>query len=165
MVIHAGDLVSLDLLKQLKSLCKDVKAVWGNMDPQEVRDELPQKEVFKAGNFTIGLYHGYGAPNNIFGVLNSEFKNDKLDVIVFGHTHRAGYAKRTFAPPGNPVRERSREKLFVNTGCWAKTADLRPVDTFVYINGTGLYLLEWKGSGKINCLFHEPHAWLRAMRP
>jgi hypothetical protein len=104
MVIHAGDLVSLDLLKQLKSLCKDVKAVWGNMDPQEVRDELPQKEVFKAGNFTIGLYHGYGAPNNIFGVLNSEFKNDKLDVIVFGHTHSAFNEKKgdvLFFNPGS----------------------------------------------------------------
>ncbi len=104
MVIHAGDLVSLQLLNELKSLCKNVKAVWGNMDPQEVRDCLPQKDVFKAGNFKIGLYHGFGAPNNIFGVLNSEFKNDKLDVIVFGHTHSAFNEKRgdvLFFNPGS----------------------------------------------------------------
>ena len=104
MVIHAGDLVSLQVLKEIRSLCKNVKAVWGNMDPQEVRDALPQKEVFIAGNFKIGLYHGYGAPNNIFGVLNSEFKNDKLDVIVFGHTHSVFNEKKgdvLFFNPGS----------------------------------------------------------------
>jgi len=106
MVIHAGDFVSFELLQEIKSFCKNVKAVWGNMDPQEVRNAISQKEVFKAGNFKIGLYHGFGAPNNIFEVLNSEFKNDKLDVIVFGHTHSAFNEKRggiLFFNPGSPT--------------------------------------------------------------
>ena len=102
-------------------------------------------------------------------VLDDGFVDERdtirAEVIVFGHTHRAGYAKKTFAPPGNPAQERSPEKLFVNTGCWADTGDTRPVDTFVYINRTGLYLLEWKGPGKINCLFHAPHKRLHTFAP
>ncbi|MDO8655790.1 MAG: YfcE family phosphodiesterase, partial [Nanoarchaeota archaeon] len=30
MVIHAGDIVDLSVLDTLKSVCKDVHAVWGN---------------------------------------------------------------------------------------------------------------------------------------
>ncbi len=102
-------------------------------------------------------------------VLKDGFVDERdtitANVVVFGHTHRAGYAKKTFTPSGNPAQERSKEKLFVNTGCWVDTGDTRPVDTFVYINRTGLYLLKWKGPGKINCLFHAPHERLRAIAP
>jgi hypothetical protein len=106
MVVHAGDFVSLELLKEIKSFCKDVKAVWGNMDPQEIRDELTQKEIFKVGNFKIGLYHGCGAPSSIVDILSAEFKNDKPDVIIFGHSHSAMNEKRggiLFFNPGSPT--------------------------------------------------------------
>jgi len=66
MLIHAGDLVSLRFLNELKAISKNVKAVCGNMDPEEIRKVLPQKEIFKIGNFKIGLFHGVGAPNKIF---------------------------------------------------------------------------------------------------
>jgi len=106
MLIHAGDFVSLDLLEELKSLCKNLKAVYGNMDPQEIKDILPLRDIFKVDNFKIGLYHGYGAPNRIFELLNTEFKADKLDMIVFGHTHKAFNEKRggiLFFNPGSPT--------------------------------------------------------------
>lgn len=106
LVIHAGDFVGIDFLRKLKSISKELKAVWGNMDPPEIRNLLPQKEIFKAGNFKIGVFHGYGSPNRIFEVLNPEFKNDKPDVIVFGHTHSALNEKRgsiLFFNPGSPT--------------------------------------------------------------
>ena len=106
MLIHAGDFVSLAFLEKLKSLCKNVKAVCGNMDPQEIKDILPKKEIFKAGNFKIGIFHGYGAPNGIFETLNEEFKGDKLNIIIFGHTHATFNEKRgdtLFFNPGSPT--------------------------------------------------------------
>ena len=106
MVIHAGDFVSLEILEKIKSLCSNVKAVWGNMDPQEIRDVLAQKEVFKAGNFKIGLFHGYGAPNGIVELLSAEFKSDMPDIIVFGHSHSAMNETRggvLFFNPGSPT--------------------------------------------------------------
>ncbi|MDO8662717.1 MAG: metallophosphoesterase family protein [Candidatus Omnitrophota bacterium] len=106
MVIHAGDFVAVDFLQRLKSICKNLKAVCGNMDPLEIKNILPQKEIFKAGNFKIGLFHGFGAPHRIFDILNSEFKSEKLDIIVFGHTHSALNEKRDntiFFNPGSPT--------------------------------------------------------------
>ncbi|MCX5700124.1 MAG: metallophosphoesterase [Candidatus Omnitrophica bacterium] len=86
-VIHAGDFVSLELFKELKAICKQVIAVRGNMDAGELAKELPEKEIFKVGKFRIGVMHGYGAPGRVAELLLLEFKKDKLDMIVFGHSH------------------------------------------------------------------------------
>ncbi len=80
MLIHAGDFIDIELLQQLRSLCKDVRAVRGNMDPQEIQDELAEKVIFKVGKYKIGVMHGYGAPNKIPEILSLAFKDDKLDV-------------------------------------------------------------------------------------
>jgi UDP-2,3-diacylglucosamine pyrophosphatase LpxH len=83
----------------------------------------------------------------------------KADIIIFGHTHKAGFAFRDFTRKPGMDSGRSLSKLFVNTGCWVdpdKKDDGRPLNTFVYLNKIGLYLLEWKGPQQINCLFHSP---------
>lgn len=86
-LIHAGDFVSLGLLNELRLICKKVVAVRGNMDPAELTSKLPEKEVFKAGKFKIGIMHGFGAPDKIAESLLEVFKKDKPDLIVFGHSH------------------------------------------------------------------------------
>lgn len=87
MILHAGDLVDLAVVDKLKSVCAQVKAVWGNMDPREVRKRLPEKDVIQVGKYRIGLMHGYGHPANLIDLLSSTFANDGVDVIVFGHSH------------------------------------------------------------------------------
>ena len=87
MIIHAGDLVDLSVLEKLKSVCGNIKAVWGNMDPEEVRRELPEKEILKTGKYKIGVMHGYGAPNDLIEKLTTIFKDNKVDIIIFGHAH------------------------------------------------------------------------------
>ncbi len=89
MIIHVGDLVDITVLEQLNSICKNIKAVCGNMDPVEVRKRLPEKEIFSIGNFRIGLMHGYGPPDKLVHILKTVFKNERLDVIIFGHSHEA----------------------------------------------------------------------------
>lgn len=106
MIIHAGDFIDLSVLKELKNFCSNVKAVWGNMDPMEVRKELPQKEILKIGNYKIGIMHGYGAPNNLIDLLTSNFKDNFVDIIIFGHSHSAFNEKRSgilFFNPGSPT--------------------------------------------------------------
>lgn len=106
LVIHAGDLVDLSVLDKLKSICKNVKAVWGNMDPDEVRKNLPEKEVIEVGNYRIGLMHGYGPPYRLIELLSSVFKNDKVDLIIFGHSHSSLNEKKDnilFFNPGSPT--------------------------------------------------------------
>ncbi|MEW6074670.1 MAG: metallophosphoesterase [Candidatus Omnitrophota bacterium] len=88
MVIHAGDLVDVKVLQDLKRVCRNVEAVWGNMDPAEVRELLPGKKIMKIGRFRVGLMHGYGHPDKLPELLLEEFKNDQVDLVIFGHSHK-----------------------------------------------------------------------------
>lgn len=85
MILHAGDLVSLDIIKQLESIAPTI-AVRGNMDYSDVRSALPVKTVVDAERFKIGLIHGGGAPWDIVERVKNEFEG--VDAIVFGHTHQ-----------------------------------------------------------------------------
>jgi hypothetical protein len=89
MVIHAGDLVDLSVLDKLKSVCNNVKVVWGNMDPYEVRKKIPEKEIIEILNYRIGVMHGYGHPNKLIDLLTKEFKDCGVNIIIFGHSHSA----------------------------------------------------------------------------
>ena len=106
MVIHAGDLVDIQVLDKLKSACPEVKAVWGNMDPDDVKRKLPEKLILKIGKHKIGVMHGYGAPKNLIEILANVFKSDKVDLVIFGHAHSGLNEKRgnvLFFNPGSPT--------------------------------------------------------------
>ena len=103
MVIHAGDFVDLSVLDKLKSVCRNVKAVWGNMDPYEVRKNLPEKEVIKVANYKIGIMHGYGHPNKLIELMTEVFKDDDVDLIIFGHAH-------------SPLKKKIGNILYFNPG-------------------------------------------------
>jgi len=89
MILHAGDLVELNVLGELKSICNNVKAVCGNMDTIQVRDVLPKKEVIVIGKHKIGLTHGRGSATHIIESVTETFRTDGVDIIVFGHSHHA----------------------------------------------------------------------------
>jgi len=106
MIIHAGDLADLSVLNKLRSICNNVKAVWGNMDPPDVRKELKEKEIIQVGDFKIGIMHGSGRPDNLIEILSLEFKKDNVDIIIFGHSHSSLNEKRgdiLFFNPGSPT--------------------------------------------------------------
>lgn len=88
MVIHAGDFTDVKVLEDLRRACKELRAVWGNMDSQELKAMLPQKDIIKFGRYKIGLMHGYGNPAYLLDSLKQEFKNDNVDLVIFGHSHR-----------------------------------------------------------------------------
>lgn len=87
MILHAGDLVELSVMEELKKLTNRVEAVYGNMDSSETRATLPEKKTIKAGKYRIGLTHGSGAPESLVERIAKEFKD--VDIIVFGHSHIA----------------------------------------------------------------------------
>ena len=93
LIVHAGDFVARDVLEGLKKL-KAVKAVRGNMDSDELRNLLPEKEIFTVGNKRIGVTHGWGAPFRIERRVKSVFPGEKLDAIIFGHSHFSRLTKQ-----------------------------------------------------------------------
>jgi putative phosphoesterase len=103
MVIHAGDIAEASFLEKIKAFCPRVIAVAGNMDSDELKRQLPEKQIIKAGSFRIGLMHGWGAPGMLIELLAGVFKSDKVDMIVFGHSH-------------SPVNETRDGVLFFNPG-------------------------------------------------
>lgn len=109
MIFHAGDFIDVSLLDKLRSL-KNVKAVSGNMDSKEIRMQLSPKEVVAIGKFKIGIVHGYGASSELINTVRKEF--DKIDCLVFGHSHAAMNMKKEgvlYFNPGSPT-----DKIFAS---------------------------------------------------
>ncbi|MBU1998431.1 MAG: metallophosphoesterase family protein [Candidatus Omnitrophota bacterium] len=116
LVIHAGDFTDLSVLDKLNEVCKEVVAVCGNMDNISAKARLPQKKIIQAGSYRIGVMHGFGHPGGLIDLLAKEFKDDKVDIIIFGHSHCA-YNKRhkgiLFFNPGSPT-----DKLFATSNSY-----------------------------------------------
>jgi putative phosphoesterase len=103
LIIHAGDMVSLGVIDELKSVCAKVVVVVGNMDQDAVRKRYPVKQVLEILGQRVGLMHGAGPVLNLPELLKDAFKEDDCDLIIFGHSHR-------------PMNERIGGVLFFNPG-------------------------------------------------
>jgi hypothetical protein len=102
MIVHLGDFTDVGLLNNLQA-AHEVRAVYGNMDGPELRQVLPKQLSFKCEDVTIGLVHGQGAPGKVLEGVRKCFKGEKLDAIVFGHSHA-------------PMNEVVEGTLFFNPG-------------------------------------------------
>lgn len=107
LILHAGDLVVLDVLETLRQVAP-IEAVAGNMDSAEVKEKLPSKKVISVEKIRIGLIHGWGAPWGLPERVMAKFAGD-VDMVVFGHSHR-------------PWQGRLEEMLMFNPGSAMKTS-------------------------------------------
>jgi len=87
-IIHAGDYQDLAVVEGLRSL-GDFYGVCGNMDTPDIRRCLPERRIVHLGGFAIGVIHGWGAPHDLQPRVVAAFGGEKLDAIVYGHSHRA----------------------------------------------------------------------------
>ena len=88
LIIHAGDFCSVEDFKKFQKV-KTVKAVYGNMDEHQLREMLPERDIVALDNFKIGIYHGRGSANEILSSVQEQFQNEKVNAVIFGHSHRA----------------------------------------------------------------------------
>lgn len=87
LIVHAGDLVDEEVLRSLERFAP-VQAVAGNMDPQELLQQLPRRREIDAGGIAIGVMHGDALSSPRSGSaeeLVDEFPG--MDVVITGHTH------------------------------------------------------------------------------
>jgi uncharacterized protein len=111
LIVHAGDLIEMSVLDELGRLAP-TKAVYGNMDRPEVRSILPEQTVTSVEGRRIGVIHGWGPPMGIERRVLSRFSG--VDVIVFGHTHKALVEERKgtlLVNPGSPNDRRFSDRL------------------------------------------------------
>ncbi len=85
-ILHAGDILDETVLDML-SRFGQIHAVCGNMDPEATCSRLPEKRVLEFGRFRIGLTHGSGSPQGLPQRVRAAFAGERLDCIVFGHSH------------------------------------------------------------------------------
>jgi len=105
--LHAGDFVSYKVFEELSSYVK-VVGVRGNMDTEEVKKKLPEKEIIEVEEIRIGLIHGRGAPSSLISYIEEKFYEEikTLSIIVFGHSHNPMIKKinnRIYFNPGSPT--------------------------------------------------------------
>jgi putative phosphoesterase len=87
LIIHAGDFCSLEDAQALSKI-KELKAVHGNMDDGPVCKKFPARQIIECDGVKIGLTHGQGAPAQVPDFVRKEFGKDKVNVVIFGHSHQ-----------------------------------------------------------------------------
>jgi putative phosphoesterase len=103
LILHAGDLVELSILDELRAIAP-VEAVAGNMDDSEVHQELPTKKIIPLAGYSVGLIHGKYQIAVQRSMIRKEF--DMVDLIVYGHSHTPFWGKVDgvyFLNPGSPT--------------------------------------------------------------
>ncbi|EYE87561.1 phosphodiesterase [Fervidicella metallireducens AeB] len=86
MIIHAGDYTNPKTVDILKSY-KQFIGVWGNVDKDSTKEMLRETEILKINGYKIGIFHGHGKNKTTIERAYDKFKNEKVDIIVFGHSH------------------------------------------------------------------------------
>jgi uncharacterized protein len=109
LLLHAGDLMTVEVLRELEAIGPPVAAVHGNMDTAELRRLLPAKRVVEAGGARIAMLHDAGPRGGRLERMRRRF-GDRADAVVFGHSHlplreRAPDGFQIFNP-GSPTERR-----------------------------------------------------------
>ncbi len=84
-ILHGGDVGKWEILTDLEAIAP-VTAVYGNVDPPELRSRLLQVASLELDGFEIVVTHGdqFGHPTP--AKLHEAFP--RAEIIVYGHTHQ-----------------------------------------------------------------------------
>jgi hypothetical protein len=110
LILHAGDIVDLGVLEGFGE--KEVKAVYGNMDPPSLKKVLPEVVTIDIRGFKVALIHGWGMPLGIEARVMNEIGH-QVDCVVYGHTHQACIKDQDgvlFLNPGSPTDKRFTDR-------------------------------------------------------
>jgi putative phosphoesterase len=108
LIVHAGDWSSLNALEQLETIAP-VEGVTGNNDDPSLHARFKEKIIIQAGPYRIGVTHGHGQKGTTFKRAWGAFEGEKLDVIIFGHSHIPYLEKHEetwVLNPGSPTDKR-----------------------------------------------------------
>lgn len=83
---HAGDIGDLDVMKQLEAIAP-VRAVYGNIDGQDLRASYPLNQIFKLEGLKVCMTHIAGYPNRYNRRSLALIKAEKPDLFICGHSH------------------------------------------------------------------------------
>ncbi len=108
-ILHAGDVVTRDLLDELGGFAP-VRAVLGNNDDAVLAGLLPEARVEVFGGARIGMVHDSGPTPGRAARLRRRFPH--CDLVVYGHSHvpfdGPGLDGQRLLNPGSPTERRAQ---------------------------------------------------------
>jgi hypothetical protein len=107
LILHAGDIVTDEVLDELKALGPRVEAVHGNMDSTELRERLPAQKTLDVNGASLALVHDSGPAAGRLERLRRRFPG--VNAVVFGHSHIPLHESREgfqIFNPGSPTERR-----------------------------------------------------------
>ena len=83
---HAGDVGSGAVTDELAKLAP-LRAVWGNIDGRELRQQFPEHQKFSCGGKKIWMTHIGGTPPRYNPAIRPVLKEEQPDIFICGHSH------------------------------------------------------------------------------
>lgn len=108
LAIHGGDWSSIEVYKEISRFVR-VEGVTGNVDTEEIANLFPEKLILRLNGFSIGVVHGHGKGKTTEKRALDAFINDKVDCIIFGHSHIPSLENKggiLLFNPGSPTDKR-----------------------------------------------------------
>ncbi|HEY7724512.1 MAG TPA: metallophosphoesterase family protein [Anaeromyxobacteraceae bacterium] len=89
LILHAGDVTGPAVLEALAAIAP-VRAARGNNDLGPFGESLPLTLREGLGRLSALVVHELWAPGRLSAHARAAFARERPDVVVFGHSHRAG---------------------------------------------------------------------------
>jgi uncharacterized protein len=109
LLVHAGDFMTVEVLRDVERIGPPLVGVHGNVDTEELRRLLPAERTVAVEQARIALIHDAGPSAGRLARMRRRF-GDGADAVVFGHSHlplheRADDGFQIFNP-GSPTERR-----------------------------------------------------------
>lgn len=83
---HAGDIGTLEVAQRLEQF-KPIRAVWGNIDGEEIRARYLENEIFMCEDKKVWITHIGGKPPRYSKGIKAKLKEIKPQLFICGHSH------------------------------------------------------------------------------
>jgi putative phosphoesterase len=109
LLLHAGDFVTVEVLRELEEIGPPLAGVHGNVDTAELRRLLPAERVVEVGEARIAMVHDAGPSTRRLERMRARF-GERAGAVVFGHSHlplhERGEDGFQIFNPGSPTERR-----------------------------------------------------------
>jgi len=128
---HAGDIGNIETADQISRL-KTLKAVYGNIDGQDVRIVYPKVQFFSCENVKVLMTHIGGYPGKYEKSMKEIIEELKPNIFISGHSHIL-----------KVIYDKKNELLHINPGASGKSGMHRLITAVRFeIDGTDIKNLE-----------------------
>jgi putative phosphoesterase len=109
LLLHAGDFMTLAVLRDLEAIGPPLAGVRGNVDGPDLAPVLPAERVVEAAGVRIAMTHDAGPRAGRLERMRRRF-GDRADALVFGHSHQPLHERAEdgfqIFNPGSPTERR-----------------------------------------------------------